>query len=251
MRPGWFRGFKPATLGPGPPCCQPPVRSRSIVLSSLAGWVPCGWGAGGLVAHSLPGYPPSKWADGTMERSTKTPAYLLAADGPPAAKSVQGRGRRRVRVARPLLAKPLLPPRPPSWLDTSLQALRPAVRSPALPVGGGLAVQTGRTGARSPLAVAGSARSPAVGRCPRSSAGHLGPERGCWLGWNPLRPPGRSDSMTETLQKTGRSCWGSIPGVGKQHWTLVVLRPLTCKRTSLYQRKISFPRPGRLVLPPP
>lgn len=222
MRPGWFRGFKPATLGPGPPCCQLPVRSRSIVLSSLAGWVPCGWGAGGLVAHSLPGYPPSKWADGTMERSTKTPAYLLGADGPPAAKSVQGRGRNCVRVARPLLAKPLLPPRPPSWLDTSLQALRPAVRSPALPVGGGLAVQTGRTGARSPLAVAGSARSPAAGRCPRSSAGHPGPERGCWLGWNPLRPPGRSDSMTETLQKTGRSCWGSI---GRWQTTLDPGRP--------------------------
>lgn len=83
MRPGWFRGFKPATLGPGPPCCQPPVRSRSIVLSSLAGWVPCGRGAGGLVAHSLPGCPPSKWQTGPWKGPPRHRLTCWRPMGPP------------------------------------------------------------------------------------------------------------------------------------------------------------------------
>lgn len=103
--------------------------------------------------------------------------------------------------------------------------------------------QPPRGGRERPLSHSGPG-SPRLRRAPGPGAGVLVRVEPPQASWSERQHDGDAAKDRSLLL-------GERPGVGKQHWTLVVLRPLTCKRTSLYQRKISFPRPGRLVPPPP
>lgn len=58
----------------------------------------------------------------------------------------------------------------------------------------------------------------------RRTPGPAAKERGCWLGWDPVRPPGRGDGVTELLGKRPRrSRWGSRPACWQRRWAPVVL----------------------------